>query len=150
MYPTVIFKLGWPSASLPDGNAPVLKLGNFDSWAKHVGAVTNTVIFLMIGLLNVVGREDLSFVFLLDNGKEKETYYCFKLTTHRFSIWIRQIYTACVLNQGSINLNPFMERPKPKYSFSSQRLRQAFLTPSCDSVSDLVSDKCNIPLFCTD
>lgn len=51
-----------------------------------MGTVTNTVIFLMIGLLNVVGREDLSFVFLLDNGKEIETYYCFKLTTHRFSI----------------------------------------------------------------
>ena len=73
MYPIVVFKLGWLTASLPDGNAPVLKLGNFDTWVKCVGAVTNTVIFLMIALLNVMGREDLSFVFLLDNGKKKQT-----------------------------------------------------------------------------
>lgn len=85
MYPIVVLKLGWLSASLPDENGPVLELGNLNTWAKCVGAVSLSF-FLMIALLNVMGRKDLSFVFLLDNGKERETYYSFKLTAHRFSI----------------------------------------------------------------
>lgn len=149
MYPIVVFKLGCFSACLPEGNAPVLKLGNFGSCAKCMGAVTNAVIFLMIALLNVMWREDLSFVFLLDNGKEKETYYCFKPTAHGFSIWIRQICMVFFLNQGGINLDRFMEWSKNKYSFSSQKLRQAFPTLSYHSAFDLVSDKHTIPLFCT-
>lgn len=81
----VVFKLGLLSASLPDGNAPVLKLDNFDTWAKRVGAVINTVIFLMIVLLNAMGREALRLFFFWITAKRKR-HYCFKLTTHRFSI----------------------------------------------------------------
>lgn len=45
MYPIAVFKLGWLSASLPDGNAPVLELGNFNAWAKCVGAITLSFFF---------------------------------------------------------------------------------------------------------
>lgn len=112
---------------------PSIKTGQFWYWAKLVDAVTSTVILKMTALWNAVGKEALSFIFLLDNDKEKETCCLFKLTTHMFSIWIRQLCTVCFWNQGSINLTPFMQWSKNKYSICSQKLRQAFPALSCDS-----------------